>query len=127
MVRIGKSLFILATMLVGTLASCGGSSSSTPTTAIAADVVVTAKDGLRLDPNSYSAAAGKISIAYINDDTIRHTLVVVHEGTKVEGFELDVSKKGSVDQGTVTLLSGNYVLQCTVPGHQNMNASFTVK
>ena len=25
---------------------------------------------------------------YINDDTIRHTLVVVHDGTKVEGFEL---------------------------------------
>lgn len=127
MVRIGKSSFIVATVLVGTLASCGGSSSSTPTTAVVADVVVTAKDGLRLDPNSYSAAAGEISIAYINDDTIRHTLVVVQEGTKVEGFELEVSKKGSVDQGTVTLVSGNYVLQCTVPGHQNMNAGFTVR
>ena len=98
MVRLGKNSFILATMLEGTLTSCGGSSSSTPTTAVVANVVVTAKDGLRLDPNSYLAVAGEISIAYINDDTIRHTLVVVHDGTKVEGFELDVSKKGSVDK-----------------------------
>lgn len=127
MVRVGKNSFILATMLAGILTGCSGSSSSAPTTAVVADVVVTAKDGLRLDPNSYTATAGEISIAYINDDTIRHTLVVVHDGTRVEGFELDVGKRGFVDQGTVTLLSGNYVLQCTVPGHQNMKADFTVK
>lgn len=113
-------------MLVGALSSCGGSSSSTPTTAVVTDVVVIAKSGLRLDQTSYTSSSGNISIAYINEDTIRHTLVVVDDGTKVGGFELEVSRKGDVDQGTVTLAPGNYVFQCTVSGHQNMKASFTV-
>jgi plastocyanin len=127
MTRISKRSFIIATVLVGALTSCGGSSSSAPTTALVADVVVTAKSGLRLDQTSYSASSGEISIAYINDDTIRHTLVVAKDGTKVTGFELDVSKKRSTDQGTVTLEPGTYEFLCTVPGHQNMKASFTVK
>lgn len=122
-----KHPFIIATMIVGILASCGGSASSTPTTAVVADVVVTAKSGLQLDQSSYSASTGDISIAYINDDTIRHTLVVTMDGTKVAGFELDVSKKGSTDQDTVTLVPGIYELLCTVPGHQNMKAEFTVR
>ncbi len=127
MTRISKHTFIVTTMLAGVLAACGGSSSSTPTTALVADVVVTAQSGLRLDQTSYSASSGAISIGYVNDDTIRHTLVVVKDGTKVSGFELDVSKKGDVDQGTVTLEPGTYEFLCTVPGHQNMKASFTVK
>lgn len=127
MTRISKHPFIIATMLIGVLAACGGSSVSTPTTALVADVVVIAESGLRLDQTSYSASSGSISIGYINDDTIRHTLVVLKDGTKVSGFELDVSKKGSTDQGTVTLEPGTYEFLCTVPGHQSMKASFTVK
>lgn len=114
-------------MFVGAISGCGSSSSPTPTTAVVADVVVTARSGLRLDQTSYSASSGDISIAYINDDTIHHTLVVVKDGTKISGFELHVNRKGDVDQGTVTMESGTYVLTCTVPGHQNMKASFTVK
>lgn len=125
--RISKHPFIIATMLVGVLAACGGSSSSAPTTALVADVVVTAESGLRLDQTSYSASSGAISIGYVNDDTIRHTLVVVKDGTKVAGFELKVNQKGDVDQGTVTLEPDTYVLLCTVPGHENMKANFTVK
>ena len=127
MARISKFPFIIATMLIGVLASCGGSSSSAPTTALIADVVVTAKSGLRLDQTSYSASSGEISIGYINDDTIRHTLVIAMDGKKVAGFELDVSKKGSTDQATVTLEPGTYELLCTVPGHQSMKSSFEVK
>ena len=127
MTRISKRSFIIATVLVGALTSCGGSSSSTPTTALVADVVVTAKNGIRLDQSSYSASAGDISIAYVNDDTIHHTLVIAKDGTKVAGFELKVDQKGDVDQSTVNLEPGTYTLMCTVPGHQNMKASFTVK
>jgi len=126
MTRIDKYSFVIVAMLVGALASCGGSSSSTPTTPIVADVVVIAKKGIRLDQTSYSASAGGISIAYTNEDSIRHTLVVIKDGTKVSGFELQVSRKGDVDQGTVNLESGIYVLTCTVPGHQNMKADFTI-
>lgn len=127
MIQTTRNSFIVATMLIGALTGCGGSSSSTPTTAVVADVVVTADSGIRLGQTSYTALAGDISVAYVNDDTIRHTLVVVHDGSKVGNFELQVSRKGDVDQGTVTLESGIYELICTVPGHQNMRASFTIK
>mgnify|MGYP006201202509 CR=1 FL=1 len=36
-------------------------------------------------------------------------------------------KNGNIDSGSVTLAAGNYVLFCTVPGHQNMKADLTVK
>jgi plastocyanin len=127
MTRIGKRSFIFATVLVGALTGCGGSSSSTPTTALVADVVVIAKNGIRLDQSSYSALTGDISIAYVDEDSIRHTLVIVKDGSEVAGFELKVNKKGDVDQATVNLEPGTYTLMCTVPGHQNMEASFTVK
>lgn len=126
MKRINIRQFITAIFLAGIVASCGGSSNSTSTTAVVADVVVIAESGIRLDQSSYTASSGSISIAYVNNDTIRHTLVVEKDGTKVSGFELDVSKKGDTDQGTVTLDPGSYQLLCTVPGHQNMKASFTI-
>ena len=118
--------FISATILAGIIASCGDSSDSTSTTAVVADVVVYAERGIQLDQSSYTAAPGSVSIAYVNNDTIRHTLIVEKEGTKVSGFELDVSGKGDTDQGTVTLDPGTYQLLCTVAGHQNMKASFTI-
>lgn len=126
MIRIGRHSFIAAMMLVGALTGCGGSSSSTPTIAVVADVVVTTKSGIRLDQTSYTASSGDISIAYVNDDTIHHVLVIVKDGTKVADFELQVNRKGDVDQGTVKLEPGTYELMCTVPGHQNMKADFTI-
>ena len=124
--RISKKPLFAAIALIGVVSSCGGSSGSTSTTAVVADVVVTAESGIRLDQSAYTATSGEISIAYINADTIHHTLIVEKDGTKVSGFELHVSRKGDVDQASVTLEPGTYQLLCTVPGHQNMKASFTV-
>jgi plastocyanin len=83
--------------------------------------------GLRFDKTAYEVAAGESLVAYVNDDTIRHTLVAVKDGTTVSGFELQVNKKGDVDSGSVTLEAGTYELICTVPGHQSMKAELTVK
>ncbi len=113
------------TTVAAVLSACGGSTTSS--TPITADLIVTTASGLRFDQSQYTAAAGEISVAYVNQDSIRHTLVVVQDGTKVANFELMVSQKGDVDLGTVKLASGTYELLCTVPGHQNMKASFTVK
>lgn len=124
--RISKKALFAAIALTGVASSCGGSSGSTSTTAVVADVVVTAESGIRLDQSAYTATSGEISIAYINADTIHHTLIVERDGTKVSGFELHVSRKGDVDQDSVSLEPGTYQLLCTVPGHQNMKASFTV-
>ena len=70
---------------------------------------------------------GDIEIGYVNDDTIRHTLVVVEGDTKVGTLELQVNKRGDVDTGTINLPAGSYSVFCTVPGHQNMKADLTVK
>ena len=126
--KFAKSSLLITTAIVATLSACGGSTtSSAPTTAITADLVVNAVSGLLLDQSQYTAVAGEISVAYVNKDTIRHTLVIAQDGNAISGFTLKVNQKGDVDTGTVKLAAGNYVLLCTVPGHQNMKADLTVK
>ena len=127
MIRFVKSSLLITATIATTLSACGGSTtSSAPTTAITADLVVTTASGLRFDQSQYTAVAGEISVAYVNEDTIRHTLVVAQDGNAISGFTLKVNQKGDVDTGQITLQPGTYVLLCTVPGHQNMKAELTV-
>ena len=114
--------------LVVALGACS-SSSSTPTETLPVDIglEVHAVSGLKFDKTNYEVGAGDVTVGYFNEDSIRHTLIVVQGDIKVSGFELKVNKKGDIDSGSVTLLAGNYVLLCTVPGHQNMKADLTVK
>lgn len=110
------------------LGACGGSGSSEPAVIPASvDLEVGTKGGLLFDKTEYTATAGDIEIAYINYDTIRHNLIVVQGDTKVGTLELVVYEKGDLDIGTINLPAGNYVLVCSVPGHQNMKANLTVK
>lgn len=128
--RFAKSSLALMPVLalVVALGACSSSSSAPAETLPATtDLEVHAISGLKFDKTSYEVAAGDIAIGYVNDDTIRHTLIVAKDGTKVSGFELKVNKNGDIDSGSVTLAAGNYVLLCTVPGHQNMKADLTVK
>ena len=124
--RFAKSSFALMSLVV--LGACSSSSSSPAATVPAdTDLEVHAIAGLKFDKTSYEVVAGDVTVGYINEDSIRHTLVVVQDGTVVSGFELKVNKNGDIDSGSVTLAAGNYVLFCTVPGHQNMKADLTVK
>lgn len=109
------------------LAACGGGGATPSTVPVGTDLEVHAVSGLRFDKESYEVAAGEPLVAYVNDDSIHHTLVVVRDGTTVTGFELGVYAKGDVDSGSVTLSAGTYELICTVPGHQSMKATLTVK
>jgi plastocyanin len=130
MIRFAKSSFALMPVvaLVVALGACSSSSSGPAATVPAdTDLQVLAVSGLKFDKTTYEAVAGDIAIAYVNEDSIRHTLVVVQEDTIVSGFELKVNQNGDIDSGSVTLAAGNYVLFCTVPGHQNMKADLTVK
>lgn len=128
--RFAKSSLALIPVvaLIVALGACS-SSSSTPAETLPVDigVKVHAVSGLKFDKANYEVGAGDVTVGYINEDSIRHTLVVVQDGTKVSGFELKVNKKGDIDSGSVTLVAGTYVLMCTVPGHQNMKADLTVK
>jgi plastocyanin len=130
MIRFAKSSFALTSLVALSMAlpACSSTSSAPAETLPATtDLEVRAIAGLKFDKTSYEVAAGDTEIGYVNDDTMRHTLVVVQDGTKVSGFELKVNKKGAIDSGSVTLAAGTYVLMCTVPGHQNMKADLTVK
>ena len=114
--------------LVVALGACSSSSSSPAATIPAdTDLEVLAVSGLQFDKTIYEASSGEIAVAYFNEDSMRHTLVVVQDETIVSGFELKVNQNGDIDSGSVTLAAGNYVLFCTVPGHQNMKADLTVK
>ena len=117
------------TASVALLAACGGGGSSASTATLPAGAfVVTAVSGLRFDAESYGPiAAGDIVFGYQNEDSIRHTLILAKDDTKVPNFNLVVGQNGSVDSDTVTLDAGTYTIICDVPGHGNMNASLTVE
>lgn len=108
-------------------AACGGGDSG-PADTVPADtqLVVKAVPSIRFDATSYTATAGEISVGYVNEDSVRHTLIVVKDGEKVPNFKLEIGKKGDVDYGSVSLEAGSYILLCDVPGHQNMKADLTV-
>jgi uncharacterized cupredoxin-like copper-binding protein len=117
------------TASVALLTACSGGGTSAPAETLPADAfVVTAVSGLRFDAETYGpVTAGSIVFGYKNDDSIRHTLILAKDDTKVPNFKLVVAKKGDVDSGPVTLDAGTYTIICDVPGHGNMRASLTVE
>ena len=126
MIRIARRALIVISAAVA-LAACSGSTATPETLPATVGLKVHAVSGLKFDKTAYEATAGDIEVGYVNDDSIRHTLVVVQGDTKVGTFELQVNKRGDIDLGTINLPAGQYVLLCTVPGHQSMKADLTVK
>lgn len=120
-----KSLSVVAVAVA--LSACSSSTATPETLPATVDLEVRAVSGLKFDKSAYEATADDIEVGYVNDDTIRHTLVVIEGDTKVGTFELQVNKRGDADFGSINLPAGNYVLLCTVPGHQSMKADLTVK
>lgn len=122
--------FLAPLVLVGALAlaACGGGddSSSSSGTTLPADLTVTAIDGLSWDSASYTATAGEVTIAVVNDSSQPHNLHIVDStGTQLPEV-FDIPSKGQVASDTVTLTAGEYTLICTIPGHANMKATLTV-
>lgn len=117
-----STALVTSSLLVG----CGGGGESEPAPAVDADLVVTAVPTIRWDAEAYSVAAGEVTVAVRNEDSVRHTLVVLKDKEVVGDMELVVNRRGDVDTGTITLEAGTYRIFCTVPGHQNMNSELTV-
>jgi plastocyanin len=117
------------TASVALLTACSGGGTSAPAETLPTGaLVVTAVSGLRFDAKTYGpVTAGDIVFGYQNEDSIRHTLIIAKDDTKVPNFKLVIAKKGDVDSGSVTLDAGTYTLICDVPGHGNMRASLTVQ
>ena len=125
--RLSLRTLCVALIAVSALSACGGGSSA-PAETIPADagLVVKSVKSIRFDASEYSATAGEIKVAFSNEDTVRHTLLVVQDGVKVPDFKLVVPEKGALDVGNINLAAGSYTLICDVPGHQNMKANLTV-
>src|SRR3954447_2951493 len=110
------------------LVACGGSSSSSSgcgnEPSGTAAVTVHALDALKFDQSDYTATAGDVSLDYINDGSLTHTLVVEGKGCKLE-----VKSRGATDKGTVNLLPGSYKIFCDIPGHEGagMKATLTLQ
>lgn len=121
-----RALPLLATL--GLLASCGGGSTAPAETLPAGAMVVKAVQSLKFDAAEYGPVkAGEVLIGYSNEDSVRHTLILAKDDTKVPNFKLVIANKGSVDSGTVNLEAGTYTLICDVPGHSNMRAKLIVE
>lgn len=126
MIRIARRSLLVVSAAIA-LTACSSSTATPETLPATVGLEVHAVSGLKFDKSAYEATAGDIEVGYVNEDSIRHTLVVVQGDTKVGTFELQVNKRGDTDLGTINLPAGNYVLLCTVPGHQSMKADLTVK
>jgi hypothetical protein len=123
-----KRLVPMSAALLLVAACSSGSTSTPPNTVPAGSTVIKAVPGLLFDANQYGPIpAGDITFGYVNDDSIRHTLILAKGDTKVPNFKLEVRRKGDVDSGTVNLDAGTYTVICDVPGHGNMRATLTVE
>ena len=125
--RLSLRTVFAALIAVSALSACGGGSSA-PAETIPADagLVVRNIKSIRFDKSEYSAAAGDVKVVTVNEDTVRHTLLVVKDGVKIPDFKLVVPQEGAIDVGVINLAAGSYTLICDVPGHQNMKANLTV-
>ena len=90
-----------------------------------ATVKVVARD-VSLEPKAASAPAGTIALSYVNEGQLQHTLLIDGQEKRLS---LAVTKDGDVDNGTVDLSPGRYVLYCDIPGHRaaGMEAELTVQ
>jgi plastocyanin len=125
-----RAALAIATPLVALLASCGGGGGdSAPADTVPTDaLVVKAVQSLRFDAAEYGPVpAGEVTIGYVNEDSVRHTLILAKDGTKVANFKLEVVKDGDVDTGSVALEAGTYQVICDVPGHSAMVAELIVQ
>ena len=125
--RLSMRTLFATIIAVSALSACGGGTSA-PAQTIPSDAGLTVKNvkSIRFDASEYSAAAGDIKVVTVNEDTVRHTLLVVKDGVKVPNFKLVVAEEGAVDVGVINLAAGSYTVICDVPGHQNMKATLTV-
>lgn len=125
--RLSLRTVFAALVAIFALSACGGGTSA-PAQTIPSDagLIVRNVKSIRFDKDEYSAAAGNVKVVTVNEDTVRHTLLVIKDGIKVPNFKLVVAQEGAIDVGEINLTAGSYTLICDVPGHQNMKATLTV-
>lgn len=125
----GVRLAGLGVAVVLGLTACGGSSDSdepAATLPATVDLTVKAVPTLRWDKPSYTAPAGEIEVGLVNEDSVRHDLVILDGDDKVGDLELITRARGDIDSGSITLDPGTYTIFCIVPGHSGMRSDLVV-
>ena len=103
-----------ASLMAFPLAACGGGGSTGGADAANADLKVHALDALKFDKPEYTTHGGDIVIAYIDDGSLQHDLLI--DG--VNGFKLTVNGQGQTKASKVTLAAGTYTIYCDIPTHR---------
>jgi plastocyanin len=103
------------------LAGCGGGGSgdsgATPGTTGSVDVTVHAQDPkYSFDSKLYTAKAGTVNFAYVNDGKENHDLLI--EGVPASKFKLKVVGPNSTTSGSAQLAAGTYTIYCDIAGHR---------
>ena len=103
------------------LGACGGGSggdASQPTTG-AIDLTVKALDPggkYSFDLKDYTAKAGTVNVALVNEGKENHNLLV--QGVDKKKFKLSVTP-GETKTGAVTLAAATYTIYCDLAGHRS--------
>lgn len=114
----------LAVLSLAALTGCGGDDDSDAASGGASgDAVDVVAQDIKFPSDTYEATAGAVDVAYRNEGSITHTLVI--DG--VDGFKLEVAGNGDTDEGTVDLGAGTYTLYCDVAGHREAGMEATLE
>jgi plastocyanin len=109
------------------LAACGGGGDTEATVPADAGLVVRAVGSIAWELPEYTATAGTVKVALVNESTLPHNLhFVAADGTMLTD-SLTANSNGQVAVGDIDLAAGTYTLICTVPGHTAMRATLTVE
>ena len=127
--RMHRLRLVAASCLLIGAAACGSTSSAAPTTAgPAADVVITATEGIHWDAPNYTAhsTAGKVVIEGANQSGVGHNLYVIAADGTQNASHIDLPQRGKTATATFDLAPGTYSVICKIPGHTGMKATLTV-
>ena len=128
-------LLVLAALI---LTGCGGDDGATGAAASdetttargpGGEVRITARD-ISFDDNGYEVPAGPVTVEYVQEGTLRHTLIIEQDGGEdVAGLRLEVEGSTTKSSGTVVLEPGTYTVYCDVAGHRQagMEADLLVR
>lgn len=110
------------------LGACGDGEDAASAPAVgpsgdAGDALEIVAEDIDFGEDAYSVTAGTVPVTYLNEGSIVHTLVI----EDVDGFKLEVETNGDVDEGSIELDAGEYVLFCDVPGHRSAGMEATLR
>jgi plastocyanin len=118
MKRLAAALFAIA-LLVG----CGGSGSSQPS----GSIKVTMNE-YKFDPNTITAAHGKVVFFLVNTGTVSHDLIIKDSSGKTVSASQLISAGDSNVFTVDNIDSGTYTFVCDQPGHEasGMKGALTI-